>query len=173
MSLESYRKTIAAEQTRENYEYQENIETSTTREPEQDEYYSYFMPEEKKRRGIGKYIFLLIVLALVFLAALKNPSRAEAKEEVNSLILEKLDAYVDRQVAETDNSLVEFGSSLAKLLAPTLVDNIVQTEVTNYFLFSTFESHLSVKMVEDKKIVSGVIVFGQVIPLDSDLKDGM
>lgn len=125
----------------------------------------------RKKSSTGKIIFSLVIIAILVIAAITNPSKSAAKEEVNTALSEQVDRYINKEMAGEDNSLgARFGSALAKLLTPTLVNTLVDTNVSNYIFFSTFESKVTV-INEEKKLASGIILFGNVIPLSSDLKE--
>lgn len=119
----------------------------------------------EQKAGKGKIIFWIVVIAILFLAALKNPSENEAKAEINTMLLEKLKENLREEVTNDDNNpLTQLGSGLAMLFAPTIIDNVVQTDVTDYIIFSTFSAKISFNE-EEKELGSGIILFGKVIPL--------
>ena len=115
-------------------------------------------------------IFGIIIIAFFFLAALKNPSKTEAKAEIQAMIIETFSEKMSQNVSNEDNDAWEkVKSGLAMLFAPTIIDNIVQTDISDYIFFSTFDA--SVTIEEDKRtLAAGIILFGKVIPLESDIK---
>ncbi len=132
-------------------------------------YNKYSTPESKKV-GTGKLIFGLVIIAVLFLAALKNPSRTEAKAEIKAMIMEKVSEKMRQEVTqEDDNAWQQIGSGLAMLFAPAIIDNMVQTEISDYVFLSTFDANVTINE-EKRTLLAGVIVFGKVIPLKSDIK---
>lgn len=124
----------------------------------------------KSKVGAGKLIFGLIIFAILFLAALKNPSKTDAKAEIKTVIMEKVSEKMRQEETKEENEAWrQIGSGLAMLFAPTIIDNMAQTKVSDYIFFSTFDASLTV-YEEKRTLLAGVIVFGKVIPLKSDIK---
>ena len=115
------------------------------------------VPRHKSRFGL--IVWVVIVASILILAALKNPSNHEAKSEIKSLIKEK----INESSADTD-----FMSSLAMIFVQSMLDNWLQIKVSSYIFFSTF--NVTVNAHEEKiSILSGIIIFGEIIPLQSEL----
>lgn len=117
-----------------------------------------------------KLIFFIIVIGILVLAAVKNPTEEEAKQrvktEMTELINDKVESNVD---TEAGMSLKQIGASIVKHIAPALVDKMIDVDVNNYIVFTTFNASSS---FNDSKvsIASGIIVFGKIIPLKTDIK---
>lgn len=159
MSLESYRKA------RENMceQEHESISETTHKTP-------YSNNPKRRKSSTTKIIAVVVFIAVFFLAALKNPSDAEAKAEIKTLFTEKVNEKMRQQIADEENSAgKQIGSMLAMLVAPTFIDKWIQVDVSDYIFFSTFDANISINE-EKKSIASGAIVFGKVIPLKSDIK---
>lgn len=174
MSLDSYKKAIEAQRKRE-HEYEHNFpqhKYSIDREPEQKiRYY-----ERPKKRKFGIVTIIIFTISIILLAALTNPSNTNAKTEIISLIKDKFIEKMREDVNNDDNSASkQFGASLMMtlfnldLLNLRAIDFYVNTDVSNYIFFSTFNTQVTIKE-ENKTLVSGVIIFGKVIPLKSDFK---
>lgn len=162
MSLESYKKSIESqcERDREYNKSQQEIATVS----------AYTEHPKSREHRFGWLIFIGIIIALFFLAALKNPSKTEAKAEIKTMIMEKVTEKMRQEVTNEDNdALTQISSGLAMLFAPTFIDNMVQTEISDYIFFSTFDA--SITLDEEKRtLAAGIILFGKVIPMTSDLK---
>lgn len=162
MSLESYKKNVEAQREREREYSQPQQEVVTE--------YVYIDQPKSRKRGFGWLIFGIVIIALLFLAALKNPSKTEAKAEIKTMIMEKVTEKMRQEVTNEDNDAwKQIGSGLAMLFAPTIIDNMVQTEISDYIFFSTFDASVTVDE-EKRTLAAGVILFGKVIPLKSDIK---
>lgn len=162
MSLESYKKSIENERKREKQHTQPRQKDASE--------YVYIKQPKSRKRSSGCLIFGIIIIAFFFLAALKNPSKTEAKAEIQAMIIETFSEKMSQNVSNEDNDAWEkVKSGLAMLFAPTIIDNIVQTDISDYIFFSTFDA--SVTIEEDKRtLAAGIILFGKVIPLESDIK---
>lgn len=121
---------------------------------------------QKKSRGRVIIIFLSLILVI---AAVKNPSENESKEMINNYLVEKfnnkLTSYLNQDDSDTFKQL---GAFLGMKLAPQILDYISETRVNDYIVFSTFECITDISDY-NKTIVSGIILFGKIIPLDTDL----
>lgn len=177
MSLESYRKNLEAQQKREkieNIEEKEEVYTSEADHYSDDQIFEESIEIDNSRpqkRGIGKIIIAIAVIAILFLAALKNPSKTDAKAEVNGMITEKVMEKIQGEMTNIDDEESigsTLGSALASLFIPSVIDKIVNIEVSDYIFFTTYDANISI-MQEKKTIVSGVILFGKVIPLHTDI----
>lgn len=163
MSLESYKKSVDAQRKRE--------EESPRLQPQITETeYGYIEQSKNRKHGFGWLIFGAIIIALFFLAALKNPSKTEAKSEIKTMIMEKVTEKMRQEVTNEENDgWKQIGSGLAMLFTPTIIDNMVQTDISDYVFFSTFDASVTVDE-EKRTLVAGIILFGKVIPLKSDIK---
>lgn len=162
MSLESSPKSVEDERKHENKYTQPQQEDASED--------VYIRQPKSRKRGSGRLIFGIIIIVLFFLAALKNPSKTEAKEEIKTMIMEKIAQTMSQDTTNEDNDAWDkIGSGLAMLFTTTIIDNMVQTDISNYIFFSTFDASVTTK--EDKRtLAAGIILFGKVIPLKSDIK---
>lgn len=68
----------------------------------------------------------MIIIALLFFAALKNPSKTEAKAEIKTIIMEKVTEKLRQEVTNEDNDAwKQMGSGLAMLFAPAIIYDMV------------------------------------------------
>lgn len=165
MSLDSYRKIIESQQELKRI-YSDEPSSIPSRQRVE---YHKNSASKTKRYGSGRLILALSVIALLFMAALKNPSKTEAKAEIKTLLMEKVTEKMRQEVTNADNdAMKQIGFGLTMLIAPTMIDNMVQTEISDYIFFSTFDASVTVGE-ETKTLIEGVIVFGKAIPLKSDI----
>lgn len=163
MSLESYKSSVEAQRKRDEGYSQPQPQVTETE-------YVYIEQPKCHKRGGGWLIFGGIIIALLCLAALKNPSKTEAKAEIKTMIMEKVTEKMRQEVAKEDNDAwTQIGSGLAMLFAPTIIDSMVQTDISDYIFFSTFDASVTVDE-EKRTLAAGIILFGKVIPLRSDIK---
>lgn len=99
MSLDSYRKIIEAQHKRERLY---SNESSGIPSGEQVEYTECYAPKSKRFRA-GKLTLGIIIIALLFLAVLKNPSKTDAKAEIKTMIMEKITERMRHEVTNEDN----------------------------------------------------------------------
>lgn len=164
MSLDEYRKSVQA---------QKECEQQFLEKPRQTS--SIYNPVECKTRktsniGVRKLFLILAIIAIIILAVLKNPSNSDAKAEIKSMILEKVKGNCHQKFTDELEPNEMIGTGLSMLLVPTIIDNMVQMEVSNYVLFSTFDAKISF-LGESKTLAAGIIIFGKVIPLKSEIPD--
>lgn len=160
MSLESYRKSIQEQRERE----ERRFDDPPRRKPKATR-------TSRKKRRTGRIIVLVAIAAVLILAAVKNPSKTEAKAEIKNTLVEYANEKMLEHITDTDAPVAQVGSALGLMLAPTLLDYVVQTDVSDYIFFSTFRA--TVPVPEKQNLVSGIIVFGKVIPLKSDFREEM
>lgn len=132
-----------------------------------------YLEEEKPSRNFfnnNKLIVTIAIVAIVIIAAVKNPSKSEADAEIKSVILEKVNERVrhDIELPSGSEDAQMLGSAIINFLTTGLVDNCIETEVSNYLLFSTFDAKVFVGDYEES-LVSGFIIFGYVIPTKIDM----
>lgn len=132
-----------------------------------------YLEEEKPARNFfknNKLIITIAIVAIVIIAAVKNPSKSEADAEIKSIILEKVNerARQDIELPSGSEDAQMLGSAIINFLTTGLVDNCIETEVSNYLLFSTFDAKVFVGDYEES-LVSGFIIFGYVIPTKIDM----
>lgn len=163
MSLESYKKFLEDQQRTKKLndrnanlpkrEYSENIEVEQV------------ITKTPRKNRTGVLVFILILLAVFVVAAVKNPSEAEGKKMVKDYIVEKVNYVLKSEMNNEENDgFNQFGAFLGMTFAPQIVDLVSDIKVKDYILFSTFDCTTELE-VTDKTIVSGVIVFGKIIPM--------
>jgi len=170
MSLESYFRDIEAQKERD----LKRVKTSESSNIEvQVEHPQMIYVERKKCRGCSTpFILAIFMMTIVIaIAAIKNPSQANANAHIKSYLVERISDYVALKTSEdTESSELSkgFGRLLINALAPSFIDAMVQIQTSDYVFFSTFEAKVENKG-EHKKLMSGVILFGKIIPLSTDL----
>ena len=118
-----------------------------------------------------KVIFIIVTVAVIILAIVKNPSESVAKEEIKNEFIERINEKVRKNLSDSESTGTEkLGSALAGFLAPKMMDYLVTVNVSDYLLFSTFNANTIVGG-NAEPIASGVILFGKIIPLKSDFDD--
>lgn len=118
-----------------------------------------------------KVIFLLIIGFVLVLAAVKNPSEREAKENIKAEATELINEKIAEESRKNDiEGLGELGVALSNLLAPAIMEHALDIDVKDYIFCSSF-AVTTKDFGEKKNIASGIIVFGKIIPLSSDFKD--
>lgn len=118
-----------------------------------------------------KVIFIIVTVAVIILAIVKNPSESVAKEEIKNEFIERINEKVRKNLSDSESTGTEkLGSALAGFLAPKMMDYLVNVNVSDYLLFSTFNANTIVGC-NAEPIASGVILFGKIIPLKSDFDD--
>ena len=127
--------------------------------------------KRKKKRRIGCFVFLIILIAFFTTAAITNPTPYESEKIIKGTVLEYAEKYALKK-AESGGVLMQAGVAMGMKLAPKLWDHAVKTEVQDYVFFSTFKADLDFKGI-NKNLLSGVIVFGYMIPLKSGIKDDL
>lgn len=125
----------------------------------------------KKRSSHGLLIFMIIIAALFVVAAVKNPSASEGRKMVKDFIAEKADDELRSTMTDDSSSgLAVLGSLIGLNMMSTIIDTFIDIQVDDCIVFSTFKCTIIDKEDEGKNLLSGVILFGKIIPLDSDLK---
>lgn len=124
-----------------------------------------------KRNVLLWLVGLMIFLAIFIISAIKNPSEKDGKEMVNQFIVERINDKLRTDIdANKDDGFTVIGGYIGMALIPKIVDYIIDTKVSDYVVLSTFKCTAETND-EPRNMLSGIIVFGKVIPLDSDLKD--
>lgn len=128
------------------------------------------MQSKFNKWGRIRFVVLLTIVAILVVAIIKNPSSTETKALIKDAIVEKVYERLDAELMYEDNSeYARFGSFMGKAIAPHILDYFANINVSDYIVFSTFVCTSKYDNVQTKNIVSGVVVFGKVIPLKSDL----
>ncbi len=168
MSLESYKKTIEAQKERERaFNHKTNL-NSEERQPNKEpkSIYAEDIPHKKRRRHLIPFI---LIVALFVASAIKNPSENEGKELVKGVIVEKVNNKLRSEMTNEDNNgFKQFGAFLGMTFASNIIDYVCEIQVNDYIVFSTFDCTTNIDG-ERKTIVSGVIFFGKLIPLKTDI----
>ena len=156
--------------------YNPNTEAQNERnnefpQPQQQEFateYVYMKHPKSHTLGFG-WIITFIIIAFFVVAAIKNPSASETKTLIKDTLIEKINERMGAEIRNGDNDgATQFGAFLGMTLAPYLLDYFTNIHVNNYVIFSTFDC--TAKFGEEmQSIVSGIVVFGKVVPLKSDL----
>lgn len=166
MTLDSDKKDFELQEVDDNCSNLSSEDCDLEYEEEDDEHKS-------SKSKIWKLIFGLVIISTLILAALKNPSKIEAKAEIKNMFLEKLNEEMHEDVSDSESFIVEhLSTSFVNMLANSIYDNWVQTDVSNYVLFSTFDANVKINK-KKKTLASGIIIFGKIIPLKSDLKENV
>lgn len=167
MSLESYKKFLEDQQRTKTIndryanlpkrDYVENIEVEQV------------ITKTPRKNHTGVLVFIFIILAIGIVAAVKNPSEIEGRKMIKDYIVEKVNQVLKSEMNNEENDgFKQFGAFLEMTFAPQIVDHFSDIKVKDYILFSTFDCTTEVEDI-DKTIVSGIIVFGKIIPMKTDL----
>lgn len=118
-----------------------------------------------------KNIIFITIIAILILAVAKNPTKEESKILVKSMIIEKIDNVLRENMLDKESKgLDALGAFFGIAFSHSIYDFLVNTEVNDYFLFSTFSAAIPVDN-QPKILASGIILFGKAFPLKSDLKN--
>lgn len=170
MSLESYKKTIEAQKEREREYYPPSQSKEQENKHTQETEFVYVEGISRKKQT-GCLVFFIIIGVLVIVASIKNPSENESRVLVKDFIVEKLNDHMRAEMNNDDNDgLKKLGAFLGITFSSKIMDYVTQINVTDYVLLSTFDCTIEIKE-EQNTIVSGIIVFGKIIPLKSDMNN--
>lgn len=126
---------------------------------------------EVRKRYFVYSILSLIIISILFVAAIRNPTSSELKDAIRTTLLENYNNEMGAKMIDNKNDgFNKFGAFMGTLLMPYLIDNLTTIHVSDYIIFSTFDCSAN-NGKETKTIVSGIVVFGKIIPLKTDLKD--
>lgn len=169
MSLESYRRDIEAQRER-------DIERGLISKPSTNAKVQVEQPQiiyiERQRRSGCSVPFIIVMAAftvILIIAAIKNPSESQGKTLIKSYFVERLEDYLLQDLSDDTNSDVfinYLGKTIIDTFAPSMIDGAVKIKGVNYVFFTTFD--VKVKGSE-RNLVSGIILFGKVIPLTVDI----
>lgn len=88
---------------------------------------------------------------------------------VKDYIVEKVNYVLKSEINNEENDgLKRFGAFLGMAFSSQIADYVSDIEVSDYILFSTFDCTMEVEE-KDRTIVSGVIAFGKIILMKTDL----
>ena len=172
MSLESYLQELEKQRKFEGEYNSDEKEKSRVKNKKKEEVKHLTETSIKPKGRSRRFVLTPLVLTICFLcgmALIKNPSQLESKEIIKMTAVQHINNYFEKQSEETDNGWEKFGYGIAKLLTPTAYDAMVQTEIDDYVLFTKFSA--SFNLGEEKKYVKGIILFGKVIPLDTNIQE--
>ena len=167
MSSESYKKFLESQQETKtvNDLYANLPKRDFTETIEEEEVFT----ENSRKKRSGVIVLTLIVLAIVIVAAIKNPSAVEGKNMVKDYIVENVNYRLKSEMNNEENDgFTKFGAFIGMAFASQMVDYLTEIEVNDYILYSTFNCTMEVEDI-DRTLVGGVIVFGKIIPLKTDL----
>ncbi len=169
MSLEYYTKVLDAQKVREKeYNPQMDLYSAEREHNTQPEYIYAEAKPRKKRKGF--LISLLLIIILFAVSAIKNPSENVGKEIVKEFIVEKVNNKLRSEMINEDNDgFKQFAAFLGMAFTSNIIDYVCEIQVHDYIVFSTFDCTTDVED-ERKTIVSGVIFFGKLIPLKTDIR---
>lgn len=169
MSLEGYKKIIASQREREEGYTTDRVRPVFSAEesgPSAPAYSSTKPTSHKKH--LGWFLTLMLILTLLVVSAIKNPSESDSRDMVKNFIVEKVNDALREQMTDKDSDgLTAFVSLLGMAFMPNLLDYACEIKVTDYILLTTFDCTTPIAESENC-IVSGVIIFGKIIPLHSD-----
>jgi len=107
-----------------------------------------------------KLLFLLLIVVIVGVALITNPTKARHKEVMHEAIEEASAEYMENHVEGTLGGFINgFLSGMASTLVKTAIDT--QLNYHNYYLFST----CTMKLEGEQKLVS-LGLFNQIITMD-------
>ena len=155
--------TLVMEQEQQDGYYKDKVSSSN----EYEEVYYVQVPQNKGLLSCMN-IFILALVAFLILAAVKNPSESEARQLVKNAAIEYINKEMRKEVNQDKNNWLY--SLLEMVLVPTAYDYMLQTDVDDYIFFSTFSISVT-KEYGSKSLVSGIILFGKLIPLKSASKN--
>lgn len=88
---------------------------------------------------------------------------------VKDFVVEQLNTVLRDEMIDDDNEgIKQLGIFLGITFASSVFDYISDVKVNDYVLFTTFDCTTEVTG-SVKTIVSGIIVFGKIVPLKTDL----
>lgn len=168
MSLESYKKALENQRIRQRKFNPE--ETPKQDEPRGHVETEYVLVEPRSgSRRTGALVTLILLVAILMVAAIKNPSESESRKLVNNYIVEKInDKLRDEMTNDENDGLKQLGAFIGMTFSSHILEYLSETEVNDCVLFSTFNCKAK---LEDTSITiaKGIILFGKVIPLKTDL----
>lgn len=123
----------------------------------------------KKKRDTVSLVFLNAFVLLLFVAAIMNPSERSSRNMVKGFIVDKVNNYLRDEMTNEDNDGFErFGAFIGMAFASNIVDYACETKTNDYIILTTFNCTTYIDDSE-KTIVSGIIIFGKIIPIKTDL----
>lgn len=111
---------------------------------------------------------LLFIAVILIIAAVKNPSRPNAIQMVKAYTIEKVNQKIyDNMNEGEEDSAAQVGQFFGSIFVSKIVEKVIDVDVTDYIILSSFR----ITAFGNKNIASGVILFGNIIPLASDIKN--
>lgn len=126
-------------------------------------------PNKKKSRI--RLILIAVIFFFLLFAGIKNPSESESKDLVKHHIIELINDLArqeESQNTESNEDAIITKRFLRNTLLPGIIDTMVTIHTSDYIFFSYFEATTEVNE-EKKNLVSGIILFGKVLTLSSDI----
>lgn len=124
-------------------------------------------PVKSKHKMGWLFIIAIFLIALFTVAAIKNPSEADARNLIKEQVTNEINNRIQDKLSEDDSAGTYIAAALGRLFLPTLLDITTDIEVNDYVIFSTFTVSVEVSE-EESKYVKGIIVFGKVIGTSSN-----
>lgn len=124
-----------------------------------------------RKNSYTRLIIFGIIAIIVIIAAIKNPSVKESRQLIKDFAIERVNENVrnmidDDDVDKGEKFLAVFGAAFA----PALIDALIDIDVSDYVLFSTFKATIG-RGKESINFASGLILFGKPLLLSSDVKN--
>lgn len=128
-------------------------------------------PNNKKKKFRIRLILIAVIFFFLLFAGIKNPSESESKDLIKHHIIEFINDLArkeESQNPESNEDAIITNRFLRNTLLPGLIDTMVTIHTSDYIFFSSFEATVE---ANDKKknLMSGIILFGKVLPLSSDI----
>lgn len=106
-------------------------------------------------------IFLIACVAFFFIIAIiNNPSKNEAKKKVQTELIHKFINNSAEDKSEDSAELLTFLALLKTSEGEKIMDALINVEVTNYIIFSSFETRFA--PLKDDVSLDGNIFMGKV-----------
>ena len=142
--------------------------TEPPKNPETQVIYVEAPRKRKGRFGCFSICFLMLIAVLV-VAAIKNPSETESRELIQKQIVEKVNENVRKTISDEDKDAgTQIGAALVGLFMPKLLDYAMNVDINDYVIFSTFTITPNIPEAEGK-YMKGIIVFGKVIGTSTNI----
>lgn len=123
---------------------------------------------KRRSRNRGKAV-IAIIMVILFIAALSTPSRTEGKARVKQYLTERIKDFADRGISkegQSDDLSDGIEKFFVNAFTPLLIEGMVDVEYTDCIFFATFKASIK-QNGEKSKLVSGMILFGKIIPLSN------
>lgn len=126
----------------------------------------------KGRSKTGWFVFMFIFIVAVIGAIVTNPEETEAKASIKEQSVKIINKKIAGKIDEIDvPGSDKLGKFITDALVPKLYDKMIDVDIKDYVIFSTFTIFLDYKLGQ-REIASGIILYGQIVPLKYD-KEGL